>query len=218
MNIFDSTTNIFQFRVSYQARVNDSMGTTAAQASVYYSPGGFNSENTDSAFEEQRVFAQAEYVYGRVTLQRTLKLPWKMTVVATVAGQLAGGNLLPSEQFSLGGGTSIRGYEEAIANGDRGWLGSVEIQSPPIMILGRRYGGPDDELKFLAFFDAGGISNVDRLPGEDSYIGLSGIGIGVRYRVSTRVGVRFDYGWKLQDIPSFDIDSSRAHISISLSY
>jgi hemolysin activation/secretion protein len=218
-NIFASDTDIFQFRASYQVRELDSAGATTAQAAVIYSPGGITSDNTDPAFEEQRAFAHADYVYGRLTAQRTQRLPWNLTLVATISGQLANGNLLASEQFSLGGATSVRGYDETLVNGDRGWLGNLELYSPPISLLSRiRTGAPEDELKLVVFFDAGGASNVDLLPGENGYTGISGIGTGLRYRVNTWVNVRFDYAWSLQEIAGIDVDSSRAYISVSLSY
>jgi hemolysin activation/secretion protein len=197
----------------------DSGGATTGQAFLVYSPGGITSNNTDEAFEQQRAFANADYVYGRLTAQRTQKLPGNFTLVATVSGQLASGNLLASEQFSLGGATTVRGYDESLANGDRGWLGSVELYSPPLSILNRiRTNAPEDELKLLIFFDAGGVSNIDLLSDEKGYIGLSGIGAGLRYRINTWVGIRFDYAWSLQQISGFDTDSSRAYISVSLSY
>ncbi len=218
-SVFNAETDILQYQASYQLRELDTTGVTTAQASVIYSPGGATSNNTDPAFQQQRAFADADYLYGRLTLQRTQKLPWNFSLITTVAGQLANGNLLASEQFSLGGATTIRGYEEAIANGDRGWLGSIELDSPPFSVLNRIItGAPEDELKLVAFYDAGGVSNVDLLPGESSYTGVSGIGAGLRYRVNTWAIVRFDYAWRLQKIPGIDTDSSRAYISVSLSY
>src|SRR4029453_7135193 len=154
-NIFASDSEIFQFRLNYLARQFDSTGATSAQASLFYSPGGVTPDNTDPAFEQERAFAEANYFYGRLTLQRTQKLPWNLTLVATAAGQLSSDNLLASEQFSFGGATTVRGYEESIANGDRGWLGSLEIYSPPMLALRRIWTeAPEDELKFLVFFDA----------------------------------------------------------------
>jgi len=218
-NIFASDSDIFQFRLSYLARQFDTTGSTTAQASLYYSPGGVTSNNTDSAFEQERAFATANYFYGRLTLQRTHKLPWNFTLVATAAGQLSNENLLASEQFSLGGSTTVRGYEESIANGDRGWLGSVEVQSPPMMALRRIWAeAPEDELKLVAFLDVGGVTSVHRLPGEPAYRGLAGVGAGLRYRINTRLNVRFDYGWSLRDVEGFEIDDSRAYLSVSLSY
>ncbi len=218
-NIFESFTDIFQFRLGYLARQNDTGGATSLQASLYYSPGGVTSDNNDAAFEQERAFAEAEYVYGRLTVQRSQKLPWKLTMVATASGQLASTNLLASEQFSLGGGTTVRGYEESIANGDKGWLASVEIYSPPTFLLRRLWPeAPEDELKFLVFFDAGGVSSVHRLPGEPGNRNPAGIGAGLRYHIGTRFIVRFDYGWALRDLEGFDIDSSRAYLSGTLSY
>jgi len=218
-NIFASDSEIFQFRINYLARQFDSTGATSAQASLFYSPGGVTPDNTDSAFEQERAFAKANYFYGRLTLQRTQKLPWKLSLVATASAQMSTDNLLASEQFSLGGATTVRGYEESIANGDRGWLGSLELYSPPILLLNKiRSNAPEDELKFLVFFDAGSVSSVHRLPGEPAHRTIAGLGAGLRYRVNTRLSVRFDYAWSLRDIPGFDIDSSRAYLSVSLSY
>jgi hemolysin activation/secretion protein len=139
--------------------------------------------------------------------------------MATVAGQLATDNLLASEQFSLGGATSVRGYDESIANGDRGWLANLELYSPPISLLNRiRANAPEDEFKLLVFFDAGGVSSIHRLPGELAYRALAGAGVGLRYRIDTKLGVRFDYAWSLHELSGFDIDSSRAYLSVSLSY
>jgi hemolysin activation/secretion protein len=218
-NIFASSSDIFQYRLSYLARQADSSGSTSTQASVYYSPGGVTDENTDEAFQKGRPFAEADYFYGRVTIQRTQKLPWNLSAVATVAGQLSSANLLASEQFSLGGGTTVRGYEESVANGDRGWLASLEIYSPPLVVLRRlRPEAPEDELKFVVFVDAGGVANVDRLPEERSYQGVAGVGAGLRYRINTRFNLRFDYAWSLMEIPGLEIDDSRAYVSASLSY
>jgi hemolysin activation/secretion protein len=218
-NIFAAETDIFQTRLSYLAREYDSKGATTLQASIYYSPGGLNAENSEAAFNQARTFAEPEYFYGRVNLQRTHKLPWNLTLVATAAGQLSSTNLLASEQFSLGGATTVRGYEESIANGDRGWLGSLEVYSPSISPLRKIWAeSPSDELKFLVFFDAGGVANDHLLPGEPSYRGLAGIGAGLRYRITTRLTVRFDYGWRLQDLADFETDDSRAYLSVLLSY
>ena len=127
--------------------------------------------------------------------------------------------LLASEQFSLGGGTSVRGYEESIANGDQGWFGSLEVYSPPLSVMRRlRAEAPEDELKFLVFVDAGGVSNVHRLRAERSHQTLAGVGAGLRYRINTRFNLRFDYAWSLIDIADIEIDDSRAYLSASLSY
>jgi hemolysin activation/secretion protein len=218
-SIFNSETQIFQLRLSYQAREVDVGGATSAQVSIFYSPGGITESNTDEAFEQERAFAEAEYFYGRVSIQRTQRLPKSFTLVASAAGQIATGNLLASEQFSLGGATTVRGYEEGILNGDRGWLASVELYSPPILILNRiGIRTNDDELKFLAFCDLGGASNVHLLPDEDSYVGIAGVGVGVRYRVGTWLSFRMDYAWQLQDIPDTESDSSRLYVSVTLSY
>jgi hemolysin activation/secretion protein len=218
-SIFASDTVIAQGRLTYQARLADSTGVTSFQVSGYYSPGDLLSDNTDEAFEQERAFAESQYAYGRATIQRTQTLPWRATLTGTASGQVASGNLLASEQFSVGGATTVRGYEEGILNGDRGWFASLELSSPPTRVINRfKPTSLDEELKLVAFFDVGGVSNIDLLPGEDRYIGVAGVGAGIRYRINTWLNVRFDYAWKLKDIPEFDVDSSRAYVSVTISY
>lgn len=218
-NIFDSETQILQFRGSYQARFTDSGGTTSALISGYFSPGGLTGANEDEAFQEERAYAEAEYLYGRVSLNRVQRLPANLTLVGTLAGQLASTNLLASEQFSLGGATTVRGYEEGEVNGDLGWLASVELYSPPIAIV-HRFGVTafEDELKVLAFGEVAGVSNVHLLPDEESYVGLSGVGVGARYRIGTRFSVRFDYAWPLQNVRGSENEGARGYISATLTY
>jgi hemolysin activation/secretion protein len=177
------------------------------------------SDNDDEAFQTTRAFAEADYHYGRLNLRRVQNLPLSFSLVLSASGQLASGNLLRSEQLSLGGSTSLRGYEESAANGDQGWVASIELRSPPLPLLGL-FGNESfkDDLVLLAFLDAGSVSSVERLPNEPSSLDLASVGVGLRYRFNTQLSVRFDYGWQIGDEAGFSGDDSRAHISVLLSY
>ncbi len=204
-DVFGSGADVYQSRLGYQARVVDPVGVTSVAFGYVYSPGNLTNENSNEKFEESRAFATSDYMYGRADLQRLQKLPWKFSLRMLASAQLADGNLLASEQFSLGGYSTVRGYDESIANGDQGWLASVELRSPPLSILKIfKVKATDDELQFLVFYDIGSVGNVDLLPQEPSSTQLSSVGVGLRYRIGTYVTARMDYGWQLTEIDGLE--------------
>jgi hemolysin activation/secretion protein len=218
-SVFETNTEIDQFRGGYSFRLGDSLGITGGSLALVYSPGGLTGNNTDETFQFARAFAESEYLYTRLNLQRAQKLPWNFSLLISGSAQFAGGNLLASEQFSLGGASTVRGYKESVANGDEGWLASAELRTPPVSLFKWAHLEKwTDELQFLAFYDMGGVSNVDLLPGEDAHLDLASFGAGVRYKVNTWLSVKFDYGWQLKDLSEVDEEESRAHLSVLLSY
>lgn len=100
-----------------------------------------------------------------ITDTTTLWLSWQ--------GQLASKNLDSSEDFSLGGPQGVRAYPNYEAQGDQGWLGTVE---------GRRSFA--NNWQATAFFDAGRIK-VNRFTWDNSYspnmYNLYGAGLGINY-------------------------------------
>ncbi len=217
--VFSSDTNIAQFVVGYEASLVDSLGRTKLSADWVFSPGGLISGNDDADFATSRAFAESNYHYGRLRLERNQRLPLGFTLTLKAGGQLSSGNLLRSEQFSLGGATTVRGFVESAADGDHGWLASAELVTPaisPLELCGVT--AVRDELRLLAFIDSGAVGSSDRLPGEPSSRDLVSAGLGLRYALGSNLSVRFDYGWQIVSDNVFDPDNSRAHLSIFLSY
>ena len=94
-------------------------------------------------------------------------------------GQLASKNLDSSEDFSLGGPQGVRAYPNYEAQGDQGWLGTLE---------GRH--SITDNWQGTAFFDAGRIM-VNRFPWQGStnpnMYNLYGAGLGLNYTLPGQV-------------------------------
>ncbi|NJN57423.1 MAG: ShlB/FhaC/HecB family hemolysin secretion/activation protein [Leptolyngbyaceae cyanobacterium SL_5_9] len=89
--------------------------------------------------------------------------------------QLSPDSLLPSQQFTLGGGSSVRGYRENIRSADNGFRFSVE----------NRFTLRQDEnfepvLQLAPFVDVGAVwnhpDNPNILP-EETFLGSIGLGI-----------------------------------------
>jgi outer membrane protein insertion porin family len=105
------------------------------------------------------------------------------------------GDLPPYEAFTLGGGSSVRGYDEGEVGSGRTFLqASAEYRFPLIKFLGG-IGG-------VLFVDYGTLLGTqDNVPGSPGIVRGKpgdGLGYGVGLRVKTPIGpVRLDYGWTI---------------------
>ncbi len=214
--VFDVTTQIFQFSLGYNSEWKDRFGVTSASLRGVWSPGGFTNDNSDEVFEQSRAFATADYLYGEANLSRITRLPADFSFYTRFRGQLSNANLLASEQLGLGGYNSVRGYDNFAVRGDNGLIVNVELRTPAVSVL-KHLGLKKvrDNLQLLAFYDYGVVSSVDKLPGEPDSISLQGAGIGLRYNFQSNLAVRLDYGWQLEDLPFQDPDGDNGRLDFS---
>jgi hemolysin activation/secretion protein len=143
-----------------------------------------------------------------------------MSWIIRGGGQIANGNLIPSEQLGVGGYNTVRGYDEREANGDRGFVVSTELRSPAYSILGRvpKWQMPD-QLQFLAFMDYGLAESVEPQTDETTSH-LWSVGGGLRYTINRYLSFRFDYAVQMRDskAPVPSDYGSRAHIGVVASF
>lgn len=140
--------------------------------------------STDPAVAPQRYFVwlgQANFV--RRVLQNGANVSLRSTV------QVTQDRLVPLEQFSLGGVSSVRGYIENQVVRDRGYNTSIEFRYPILQNAGQRY-----QVMVVPFFDYGQARNI----GEESEQ-LSSIGLGLTAEHKGFFGELF-YGYQLDDI------------------
>jgi hemolysin activation/secretion protein len=131
-------------------------------------------------------------------------------------GQLASGELLPSEKIGAGGTDSVRGYNPRSANGSQGVLVSFELRSPSYSPLRKLGLGADDTGQLLVFYDSGFASDVHQQTGQAKSGSLQSVGFGLRYGIDRFVDVRFDYGWQLSRPPGATQVGNLADISVTL--
>ena len=122
-------------------------------------------------------------------------------VLARLTGQWTPDQLLPMEQFSVGGARSVRGYDENQLVRDKGYSASVEIRYPVLRDQGR------PTLQLAAFFDFGGAWNNDR-PTPDPNL-IAAPGVGVLWDPIPGIHAEVYYGYALEDI-AFQEDSLQA--------
>ncbi|MEW6493337.1 MAG: ShlB/FhaC/HecB family hemolysin secretion/activation protein [Cyanobacteriota bacterium] len=112
--------------------------------------------------------------------------------------QLTPNSLLPSQQFVIGGGQSLRGYRQNIRSADNGVRFSIEDR----ITLQRNEAGAST-FQLAPFFDAGVVWNKSDNPNNEflpSQRFLAGIGLGLIWEIQPGLSMRLDYGYPLIDI------------------
>jgi hemolysin activation/secretion protein len=197
-------------------------------ASITASPGGVNSRNTDRAFDagrfgegdSARFGATARYLYGSFTVQRLQKLAPGWDFISRGVVQLSEANLLPSEQISSGGSSTVRGFNESIFAGDHGYVLSNDLMLPGMKFNLPRISkkrGPL-EARFLLFFDAAHTGVRHRYPSDFKRAALASQGIGLRLNLANNFSLSADYGWQLTELPYEVEDTSRGHIRATFAF
>ncbi|HEY9872512.1 MAG TPA: ShlB/FhaC/HecB family hemolysin secretion/activation protein [Candidatus Obscuribacterales bacterium] len=163
----------------FAARSTFSLGIGALNATI-------NSDAPDSRFLAWR--GQTQFV--RLLAPETL-------LVLRGDVQLASRELVPLEQFSLGGQESVRGYRQDALLTDNGAFASAELRLPI-------YGGSRQQgiLQVIPFIDLGTTWNSSGRSAPNNNT-LASLGLGLQWQQGDRIKVRLDYG-----IPLIPISSS----------
>lgn len=216
--IFAQDFDISEFILSYESKCSYFCGQTATGLKLFLSPGGMTAFNTTELFSELRPGAKASYVYAEAYFDQYLEFFKGYSWLMNLKFQLSSTKLLPSEQFSLGGFYTIRGYDENEVIGDNGVLIKNELRTR-CWKLSKNFLGT---IQFLAFLDFGVLGDADRSIVDQSSEVLASIGPGLRYHVGDNVQVRVDYGYKLNNNIDRLVDDSdnvgRFHIAATLAF
>nr|WP_233858337.1 ShlB/FhaC/HecB family hemolysin secretion/activation protein [Paraburkholderia sp. HD33-4] len=195
--VFNSNTHIHQFVLAYDISKPTEVGTAHAAATLVASPGGFDGNNQDAAFNAARQGATPRYVYMQLTASRATGLGAGFTLITNGTFQWTPNTLLPSEEMGLGGESSVRGYDPYVTQGDRGWNIQTEVRTPAIPL-----GASNAAVQPFVFFDAGRVWNTIDQPAENNPGLLAGVGAGVRFQWSRFVDFRCTYGAPLRSATS----------------
>jgi hemolysin activation/secretion protein len=126
-------------------------------------------------------------------VQRVQRLNDKHLLILQSDLQLSANSLLPSQQFVIGGGQSLRGYRQNVRSGDNGFRLSIEDR-----ITLQRDASGNPKLQLAPFLDAGTVWNAPNNPNKLSYqTFLAGMGLGVIWEPIRRVNLRVDYAFPL---------------------
>ncbi|NES20201.1 MAG: ShlB/FhaC/HecB family hemolysin secretion/activation protein, partial [Symploca sp. SIO3E6] len=184
-----TTTSVIKFGQDYLRR--DARGAWSLRSLLSFGTDFF------SATDNPEPTPDGQFISWLGQLQRVQVLNENNLLILGADVQLTPDSLVPSQQFVIGGGQSLRGYRQNIRAGDNGFRFSVEDR----ITLERDEGGiPTFQL--APFFDAGLVwndsNNPSPLPGQRF---LAGVGLGVIWQPLPKLNLRLDYG-----VPLIDLD------------
>ena len=156
-DIADNETNLL--KAGLNARSYDKNGLWFVQLSV---------SDYDSELKVREREVSGNY-YGAYVMRRQ-NLPNDTYLLLRAYGQYTDEKDLPSsEQFSVGGIATVRGYEESELSGDKGYFASLEYGFP--------LSKDKQSLRGFVFYDYGAVYNSYNLQGDRSYISSTGAGL-----------------------------------------
>ena len=216
---------VSQFALRYTITSGGADGLTTLQIATYLSPGGMMAGNTDSAFQpsgtEQSGMpgARARYAYNRTALSRQIPLSESLELFLRASGQAATGTLLGSEQLSIAGSDSVRGYREFARAGSLGVALGSELRGPPITLLSRLVPSlPEDVLKPHLFLDAGHGWNPIASSSAPARQRTASFGIGAQYNLGRSLNLRLEQGWQLLRDQSRGANGAFLHAAITATW
>ncbi|WP_206749506.1 ShlB/FhaC/HecB family hemolysin secretion/activation protein [Phenylobacterium parvum] len=220
VEIFDSKLEVHQFPITVLLNIPDSFGQTSIANDLVMSPGDLSDRNTDAAFDALVPGAKARYVYDRLSVTRTTRLPRNMTWVVRASGQVASGNLPNSEQIGGGGSGSARGYYPDTAVGSSGVIVNTELRFPPFshsaLIAPKSRVG--DALQAGLFYDFVDIRQVKEVEGGSPPARLESVGFLLNYEAAKRLDLAIDGGVQLRKGPNEVKKGGYVAVSVTLSF
>ena len=200
----------YPITLAYAATLQDQDTVTEANASLNFAMPGWSSGSTD--FDSQRFEALRQYFYFKASLARTQPLPLGLVLFGKVEGQITPDSLLSSEQFSMGGENSVRGYLEAERLGDYGAHTTIELRSPS---FGSSISPKINDWRVLAFFDGASLQLQNPLPGEQDSVRMAGVGAGMRLTAFDTINAALDVGIPLVNGVVTKAGDMRVHFLVS---
>lgn len=178
-------TSVIKFGQDYLRR--DAKGAWSLRSLFSFGTGLFDATTNEPPLPDGKFFSWL----GQV--QRVQILGNNNFLIAGVDVQLTPNRLLPSQQFVIGGGQSLRGYRQNIRAADNGVRFSLEDR---IALERNEAGNPIFQL--APFLDAGVVWNNDTrnfpLPSEQF---LAGVGLGIIWEPVPKLSLRVDYAYPL---------------------
>lgn len=182
-------TSIFKFGQDYIRR--DISGAWALRSQFNFGTGLLNATINDDPVPDSRFISWT----GQV--QRVQRLNENNLLILQGDIQLSPDSLLPSQQFVIGGGLSVRGYRQNVRSGDIGFRFSAENR----ITIQRDETSGAPVLQVAPFVDLGAVRNVGGNPNTlPSQKFIAGAGVGVLWEVLPGMFVRLDYALPLVDL------------------
>lgn len=224
---FSSPITYYPINASYGATWQHEGGLTQVNASITANMRGLGGSNFDE-YWNKRAYADSNFVHLNADLSHTRDLPEGFQFFGRVKGQVADGPLISSEQFSLGGLDTVRGYYESETIGDNGVAATIEIRSPDIGSLlqgqikdetgqGTARFTTFNEWRIFGFVD-GGLATVHRpLQENPKQFDMWSYGVGTRFKMFNYLNGMVALAVPMTEPPQTQTKKNDPHMLFSVS-
>lgn len=200
----NSRTRVIKFGQDYLAR--DLQGAWSLRSLFSLGIDIFNATKNANPIPDGQFFSWL----GQV--QRVQRFNKNNLLIAQAEVQLTPNGLLPSQQFVIGGGQSVRGYRQNARAADNGVRFLLENQ----LTL---YKGDTGLLKVAPFFNLGYVWNTNDNPNRlQRQTFLAGTGVGVLWQFPPHLSMRLDYGLPLIDLDDRGVNAQDEGFYFSVGY
>lgn len=199
-----SRTSIFKFGQDYTLR--DLFGAWSLRSQFSLGTGLFGSTNVTTP--------SGSFLSWLGQIQRVQSLGTDSLLIGALDLQLSADPLLSSQQFTIGGGQSIRGFRQNARSGDNGIRFSLENR-----FVALRNEQNAALLQVIPFLDAGAIwnhpNNPNTLPSQNF---LAGGGLGLLFTPLDRLNLRLDYAIPFVNLSDRGTNLQESAFYFSLGY
>lgn len=193
----------------YSAYLKDNSGLTSFNFGINMSFRG--AMNDPRQYADKRYKALGNPITMTAGLERNQQLPWGLSLLAKVDGQLSDQPLISNEQYSAGGVESVRGYRESEASGDNAVHGVIELAAPELL---KQTCKDRFSVTPYLFYDTAHLWVRDPLPGQDKSSDLQGIGFGLRGTLLKSLDFQTDVGFPLHENSRTGTGEPRLHFKV----
>ncbi len=171
--------------------------------------------NDAQEFDDKRVKSKPNYIYLRGNIEHNRGLVLDTLLKAKFSAQVADSPLISNEQFSAGGADSVRGYYEAQALGDYGYVANFEWYTPSFAPKLSSY---VNDFRLLVYADASQLWLREPLAGQTSEWELYGAGAGLRMTAFKTLNINVDWARALRALGEVEKNEDRSHFSVEWTF
>ncbi len=215
---FHQPVNLTQLVVGYYGTYKQPKYAIDYSITFFGSPVEWIADQSNKDYNGLRPGAKNTWIYGFATIDYRLLLPKEFIFVTSAKGQVSSTTLLPSEEFGLGGYTTVRGYDERIVNQDDAFLLNNELHTPTWRVFTKKNADLVDAMHMLVFLDFSYGVDITPVPGQKKSQWLGGVGPGIRYFLGNNLSCRLDWGFKLHKGPEIGSHFGKIHFGVIGSY
>jgi len=205
-------------RAGFDVRENDRWGTTSFSPEVAFGIRGLGATSEHNPVSS-RPGAEPNFVKFTGDLNRSVRMPFDTQLSLNFNYQFTTADLIPQEQFYLGGASTVRGYPEGDYLGDNGVLLNVEYLTP-LPFVPEEWQLPYSDIplrrqvQLVFFYDQGYGRLRSMISNEPKSRDMIGVGGGLRIYLYKNIYARLELAHVIGDEPLTESEHTRFHFRI----